>query len=164
MKLKASRIFSMKQTQFLSKSQEETIKLGERLAHSLQSGDIIGLFGDLGSGKTTFTKGIARGLKIKEEDVNSPTFTLMNVYEGRLSLFHFDLYRLDQIKEILNLGYEEFLYGEGVSVIEWAEKMGRLLPQNFLKVHLSSQDENQRLITFCAVGKRSQGILKNLKL
>ena len=134
------------------------------MAHALKGGDIIGLVGDLGSGKTTFTKGIARGLKIKEDEVNSPTFTLMNVYEGRLSVFHFDLYRLDQIKEILNLGYEEFLYGEGVSVIEWAEKLGRLLPPNYLNVGFENTSENERLIKFLPQGKRAQEIIKRLKL
>ncbi len=154
----------MKTIAFFSKDREETILLGERLANHLTGGDIIGLFGELGSGKTTFTKGIALGLKIKKESVHSPTFTLLNVYEGKLLLFHFDLYRLDQIKEILNLGYEEFFYGEGVSVIEWAEKLGRLLPQNYLKVQFTNVNENERKIRFSAKGKRSEAILKDLKL
>ena len=149
---------------YLSKNREETVKLGERLAHALKGGDIVCLSGDLGSGKTTFTKGIARGLKIKEEAVNSPTFVLMNAYEGRLPLFHFDLYRLDKEGEILNLGYEEFLYGNGVSVIEWAEKLGELTPKDFLKIQFENKSENERLLTLLPLGKRAKEITGHLKI
>ena len=154
----------MKPTEYLSTSREETIKLGARLARFLQQGDIVCLFGDLGSGKTTFTKGIAKGLKINEELVSSPSFVLLNHYEGRLPLFHFDLYRIDDTQEVFSIGYEEFLYDDGVAVIEWAERLGILLPQNYLKVQFSFGKENQRLMRFLAYGKRAREIIHQLKL
>ena len=154
----------MKSAEYLSKSQEETIKLGSRLAHVLKSGDIICLFGELGSGKTTFTKGIAKGLKIDEKTVNSPTFVLMNEYEGRVPLFHFDLYRIEKADEVLGLGYEEFFYDQGVSVIEWADRLGTLLPKEYLKIHFANSSKQKRLIHFHAAGERAKEIIGHLKL
>ena len=153
----------MKAASFLSKGRQETIRLGARLARALKKGDIVCLFGDLGSGKTTFTKGIARGLKIKETAVNSPSFILMNQYIGRLPLFHFDLYRIDNTKEVFSIGYEEFLYDDGVAVVEWAERLDVLLPKNFLKVQFACKKENERLIKFLPYGKRAKEIIKDLK-
>lgn len=142
----------------ISGSAQETIKFARNLAKQLRPGDILCLFGDLGTGKTTFVKGIALGLKVKSSEVNSPTFVLMNIYEGRLPLYHFDLYRLDNIREISRLGYEEFFYNEGISVVEWAEKLGRLLPQEYLAIELTHQGENKRLITLKPHGKRYENI------
>ena len=106
-----------------SESQKETMQLGARLAKLLKPGDIVCLYGDLGTGKTTFVKGMAKGLKISETEVHSPTFVLMNLYEGRVPLFHFDFYRLDDIQQIGMIGYDEFLYDDGIAVVEWAEKL-----------------------------------------
>ena len=128
-------------------------------------GDIICLFGELGSGKTTLVKGIARGLGIPGERVNSPTFVLMNHYEGRMPLFHFDLYRLEREKEISGLGYEEFLYdGNGVSVIEWAERFGKLLPPDGLRVQLFHKTRQERLIRISAAGERGVEWLRQIEL
>ena len=154
----------MKTARYLSKNRDDTISLGNRLARLLKTGDIVCLFGELGSGKTTFTKGIAKGLKINEKTVNSPTFVLMNEYGGGLTLFHFDLYRLEKREEILGLGYEEYFYDDGVSVIEWADRLGALLPKEYLKVHFANKSEDERLIEFGAEGKRARDIIAHLEL
>ena len=105
-------------------SHEETFAFGERLGRCLQLGDIIFLFGDLGAGKTTLTQGICRGLGVaKGEYIRSPTFTLVNEYWGTCPIYHIDLYRLDSFSEIEGLGLEECLFSNGVSIIEWAEKL-----------------------------------------
>ncbi len=148
----------MKAYSFISTRAEETIKFATHLAKSLRKGDILCLFGDLGTGKTTFVKGIAQGLKVKTSSVNSPTFVLLNIYEGKLPIYHFDLYRLEHIHEISRLGYEEFFYNEGISVVEWAEKLGELMPQEYLAVELTHQGENKRLITLKPHGKRYENI------
>ena len=151
----------MKTVTLLSKSADQTLRLGEKLAKHLREGDIVCLEGDLGSGKTTLIKGIAKGLKIAPAKVNSPTFVLMNAYQGRLPLYHFDLYRLAKREEIGAIGYEEFLYGGGVSVIEWAERLGPLTPKEYVRIELKHKDENERLIRLSAAGKRYFGILES---
>lgn len=109
---------------FQTSNANESQALGKRLGKTLRAGDIILLYGDLGAGKTTFTQGVAAGLDVdNEEYVRSPTFTLINQYQGRHPIFHIDLYRIDSHADILNLGFEELLYGEGVLIIEWAEKL-----------------------------------------
>ncbi|HQL05317.1 MAG TPA: tRNA (adenosine(37)-N6)-threonylcarbamoyltransferase complex ATPase subunit type 1 TsaE [Treponemataceae bacterium] len=125
---------------------EETIALGEKIGSFLQKGDIIALKGTLAAGKTTITKGIARSLGI-EEDVTSPTFTLISEYEGKIPLYHFDVYRLDTIEDFINLGSEELLYGNGVSIIEWSEKIFSELPDYTISIHLETQSDNSRKIT-----------------
>ena len=105
-------------------SHEKTLTFGEQLGRCLKPGDIILLFGDLGAGKTTLTQGVCRGLGInKDEHIRSPTFTLVNLYQGRIPVNHIDLYRLDSIAEIEALGLEENLFSSSVSIIEWAEKL-----------------------------------------
>ena len=151
----------MKAINVLSKSTDQTLRLGERLAKHLRKGDIVCLEGDLGSGKTTLIKGIAQGLKIAPEKVNSPTFALMNAYHGRLLLYHFDLYRLEAVHEISSIGYEEFLYGDGVAVIEWAERLGQLMPKEYLRVELKHKGENERSIKLSAVGKRYLHVIRH---
>lgn len=150
----------MKTVRILSRSTDQTLRLGERLAKHLRKGDILCLEGDLGSGKTTLIKGIAKGLNISAAKVNSPTFVLMNAYEGRLPLYHFDLYRLEHVHEISSIGYEEFLYGDGVAVIEWAERLGELAPREYLRVELAHKGESERSIKFSAVGERCSRIIK----
>lgn len=149
---------------FTTHQLEDTISLGRKLGTILEKGDIICLSGDLGSGKTTLTKGIADGLNIPPETVNSPTFVVMNRYVGRLPLYHFDLYRLDDPREIVNIGYEEFLYGNGVTVIEWAEKLGGLFPKEYLKIRLIFQNQNTRRIEISAQGKRAKDLIQQLSL
>lgn len=138
---------------YISNSEQETGLFARKLAGLLKPGSILCLHGDLGAGKTTFTKGLAEGLKIKPEKVHSPTFTLLNIYEGKVPLYHFDLYRMDDIKEILNIGYEEFLYGDGIAVIEWADKLKELLPPEFLKIEFKHEGEDKRSIAVSAQGK-----------
>ncbi len=148
----------------LSQSQKQTITIGKKLAGFLKPGDIICLSGDLGSGKTTLVKGIAAGLGIKSTEVNSPTFVLMNSYDGRMPLFHFDLYRLENEKQILMLDYEEYFYGEGVAVVEWAERLGKLFPPNAIKIELQHSGEEKRLIKIYAADINNQKLLAKLKL
>jgi len=110
--------------QFETQSPEETLSLGEKIGRHLAGGDIVCLFGDLGAGKTTLTQGIARGLGVpKETYVRSPTFTLVNQYEGKLPVFHIDLYRIASSQDLENLGLEETLESGGVAIVEWAEKL-----------------------------------------
>lgn len=132
----------------LSKSECETIKLGEKIAKQLKLGDLIALSGDLGAGKTTLVKGIAKGLGVKDyRYVNSPSFVLVKEYKGRMPLFHFDIYRLNNLKDIEDIGYEDYLGRRGVVVVEWAKKMGRILPKKYLDIVLKIKAPNERLIT-----------------
>ena len=147
----------------ISKSEEQTYKLGEHLGKVLQQGDIICLTGDLGAGKTAFTKGIGIGLDIKEF-ITSPTYTIINEYEGRISLFHFDVYRLEGVEEMYELGYEEYFFGDGAVVIEWADIVKEIIPQERLWITiLRGKEENIREIMFDASGERYQKVIKELE-
>ncbi len=148
---------------FISHSPQETINLGERISHFLKKGDIICLFGGLGSGKTTFVKGLASGLGVKKDAINSPSFVLIKEFKGKKhSLFHFDLYRLENLKEIFSLGIEEYLYGDGVSVIEWAERLKNISLDDFLKIEFKLKGPQQRLIQVTQQGKRYKNLLEAL--
>lgn len=141
--------------EIISKSVNNTIRVGNLIAKNSKPKDIICLFGQLGSGKTVLTKGIAQGLGIKRGKVTSPSFVLIREYpKARLPLYHFDLYRLKAQKDILALGYEEYLYGDGVTVVEWADRLNYLLPKEFLKIELFIKENSQRLLKFKAFGKR----------
>ena len=130
--------------EYILKSTKDTDKLAKKIASKLVGGEIIVLSGDLGAGKTTFTKGLCKALKIKE-NVTSPTFTLMNIYEsGRLKLYHFDMYRIEDESEAMELGLNEFFAGNGVCVIEWAENIKHLLPKNYIKITITKLGETQR--------------------
>ena len=153
-----------KSIQYNSTDEKDTIRCGEQLARHLKVGDIVCLQGDLGSGKTTLVKGMAKGLGVSPQKVHSPTFVLMNIYKGKSPLYHFDFYRLDKVQEIPIIGYDEFLYGQGVAVIEWPERMGDLLPTERLDIKLTHQGENERRLEFYAVGKRAQQILNHVTL
>ena len=146
----------------LSKSEKETIRLGEQLAKSLRRGDIVCLCGDLGSGKTTFVKGLAKGLKASPLKVNSPTFVLLNIYKGKWPIFHFDLYRLSRAQEIASTGCDEFFYGNGVAVVEWAEKLGEFIPKEYIQVRFVHAGKDKRSITISAQGNGVKGRLKQL--
>ena len=131
----------------ISQKIEDTIAAGARLAKKLKRGDVVALIGELGAGKTVFTKGIAGGLGVKDARyVNSPTFVIIKEYKGRLPLYHFDLYRLDESSVIDAENFEEYFYGDGVSVIEWADKARGLLPKKYFEVKLSVTGENKRKI------------------
>ena len=131
----------------ISKSTEETIKIGSKLAKSLKAGSVVALVGELGSGKTVLTKGIANGLGVKNvRYVNSPTFVIIKEYKGKLPLYHFDLYRLNKSSLLDWENFEEYFYGDGVAVIEWADKIRKLLPPKYVEVRLSVAGENKRKI------------------
>lgn len=122
--------------------------LGRKLGEKIKKGSVVALVGDLGSGKTVFTKGIAQGLGVKNARyVNSPTFVIIKEYKGRIPLYHFDLYRLDHYSSFDTMNYEEYFYGSGVTVIEWADKIKKLLPKKYIDVKLKVVDENRRKIS-----------------
>lgn len=135
-------------------SVEETISLAKKLGSTITKGTTICLTGDLGTGKTHFAKGVAEGLGITSS-ITSPTFTIVNEYHtGRLPLYHFDVYRVHNADEILQVGFEEYIYGEGITLIEWADLIESILPDEFLQVKIEkNQTENERIITFNSVGK-----------
>jgi tRNA threonylcarbamoyladenosine biosynthesis protein TsaE len=132
--------------QVLSKSAEETIELGRRLGAACTNGTVISLRGSLGAGKTVLAKGIAQALGINEAIV-SPTFTLIQEYDGKFKLFHMDLYRLSGTDEFEMIGGEEMLYGKGVTLIEWSEKIQEMLPDSTIYVDISIMPNQERTIT-----------------
>jgi tRNA threonylcarbamoyladenosine biosynthesis protein TsaE len=141
-------ISSAQEMILLSKSPEETFRIGEILAGGLERGAVIALMGELGSGKTCLTQGIAQGLGVPADyAVTSPTFTLINEYPGRKqTLYHMDAYRLAGCSDLSDMGYEEYLFGKGVMVIEWAEKIRQAIPDDALLVNLSYVEEKTRKI------------------
>jgi tRNA threonylcarbamoyladenosine biosynthesis protein TsaE len=130
---------------FHSKSTEDTLKLGQKIGAFLKANDVIALTGQLGAGKTTLIQGIAAGLGVKDY-VTSPTFIIINEYAGRLPLYHVDLYRLNEGLEIADLGIEEYFKRGGVTVIEWAERLGSLMPDSAEKIELKIVSEEEREI------------------
>ena len=131
----------------ISKSVEETIEAGAQLARRCKGGEVIALIGNLGAGKTVFTKGVAKGLGVRNvRYVNSPTFVIIKEYKGRLPLYHFDLYRLEHSSVIDAENFEEYFYGDGVTVIEWADRIRKLLPRKYVEVRLSVAGEYKRKI------------------
>lgn len=131
---------------FTTTSAEETVELGKKIGSFLKKGDIIAMQGTLGAGKTTITKGIAQALGINET-ITSPTFCLISEYEGKMPLYHMDVYRLDGAEDFANLGTEDILYGEGVSIIEWSEKIMEELPHKTIILKLEPHDDGTRTIT-----------------
>ena len=113
---------------YISKSLEDTQKIASEFAKTLQESDVICMYGDLGAGKTAFVQGLAKGLGI-EDHVTSPTFTIVNEYYGSMPLYHFDVYRIADSDEMYEIGYEEYVYGDGVSVIEWPQLIDDILPE-----------------------------------
>ena len=138
-------------------SVEDTTKLGINLGKLLKSGDIVCLTGDLGTGKTHITKGIAKGLGI-EDNITSPAFTIVNEYEnGRLKLNHFDVYRVSDPDEIYAIGFDDYIFSDAVSIIEWANYIEEILPQDFLHILIEkdlSQGEDYRKITITPYGEK----------
>ncbi len=146
--------------QIITQSPEETIKLGQNLSRYLKSQDILALFGDFGSGKTTLVKGIAKGLGVNTKIVNSPSFVLLKEYKGKIPLYHFDFYRIKDIEQIYRLGYEEYLFNQGICVIEWAQRLKRLLPKEYLAVKLFVKEDNKRLVKFIPYGARYSKLIE----
>ncbi|TYO96193.1 tRNA (adenosine(37)-N6)-threonylcarbamoyltransferase complex ATPase subunit type 1 TsaE [Desulfallas thermosapovorans] len=141
----------------------ETVRLGTILGGLLQAGDVITLNGDLGAGKTCFTSGVARGLGINRR-VTSPTFTLINEYNGRLPFYHLDVYRLTSPEELEDLGYEEYFYGSGVTIIEWAEQIERYLPSERLDIFIEKRPANEegRILKLIPRGIRHNKLVEEL--
>lgn len=131
---------------FKTKTAEETIELGKKIGSLLKKGDIIAMQGTLAAGKTTITKGIAQALEIKD-NITSPTFCLISEYEGKMPLYHMDVYRLDGAEDFAGLGTEDMLYGNGVSIIEWSEKVMSELPKKTIILKLEPQEDGSRIIT-----------------
>lgn len=150
----------MKKLEINSLSEMEDF--GYRLGCLLKGGEVITLNGDLGAGKTSLTKAIARGLGI-EEHITSPTFTIVNEYEGRLKLYHFDVYRLESPEEMYDLGYEEYFYSDGVSVVEWAEIVYEVLPEDKLDIYIYRGDgDEERQLKLVAFGSRYEKLVEEL--
>lgn len=144
-------------------SVEKTMWLGQQLGLQLISGDIIALIGDLGGGKTWFTKGVAIGLDINPNDIVSPTFTLVNEYRGKQQLFHIDLYRLQNKSEILALDLEDYFSREGIVVIEWADRWPGGIPEERIQVELKIINDHTREVEFSANHLRAKEIIGALK-
>lgn len=155
-----------KMAQIKTFSQDETMLVGKALGSILMSGDLVCLSGDLGTGKTAFTNGIACALGI-DEYITSPTFTIVNEYKTKVSLYHFDVYRIGDPEEMYDIGFEEYLYGDGVVVIEWAELIKDILPKELIWVTISkelSSGVDAREISICFTGEKYKGYIDRLEL
>ena len=146
----------------ISHSVEDTVLLGERLGRLLEPGCFVALTGELGSGKTQFVRGVATGLGIDGSvPITSPTFTLINEYrQGRLKLYHFDLYRLGGVDDAAELGFDEYFHGDGVCLVEWAERLGSELPAERLEIQFEYAGETERQISIIHHGSNHEALLK----
>jgi tRNA threonylcarbamoyladenosine biosynthesis protein TsaE len=149
---------------FITESGEETIQAGRDLAPLLEEGDFVGLVGELGSGKTWFTKGIALGLGVSEGTaVTSPSFALVNDYPARFTLVHMDVYRLETLEEFVSAGLEKYLAGKGITVMEWADRWPEVLPPERLEVRFEVLDEHRREITLSGSHPRAVEIIESFR-
>lgn len=142
--IKSDQIFS----EYASSSVQETKDIGRQIAKKLKNGKIVAFLGNLGSGKTSLIKGLVNEINsTKEDDISSPTFTYLNIYPGTVDVFHFDLYRIKNEEQFLNMGFDEYFDKNGICLIEWSEKITSLLPPNTMVVHLlEEENENKRKI------------------
>ena len=148
-----------------TRKEEETAHIGKLLGSVLNQPLVIALDGELGSGKTVFVRGAAAGLDVEEQQVSSPTFVLLKIYPGRLPVYHFDFYRLCAEDDLLELGFEEYLPGDGIAFIEWAGRLPQLLPQNYLQVNLERFEDDQgegRRIWFVPFGTAAARAVESL--
>ena len=139
-----------------TKNEEELQSLGERLGYLLEKNDVLILTGELGAGKTTFTKGLAKGLQISQM-IKSPTYTIVREYEGRMPLYHLDVYRIEGDADSIDL--DEFLFGSGVTVIEWGHLLGEALPADYLELEILKDGEGREVV-FHAHGQRATELLQ----
>ncbi|RMF88710.1 MAG: tRNA (adenosine(37)-N6)-threonylcarbamoyltransferase complex ATPase subunit type 1 TsaE [Nitrospinota bacterium] len=148
----------------LTTSSEETMAWGARLGALLQPGDLVCLYGEIGSGKTTLTKGIVQGVGgIAKEAVTSPTFTLLHIYQGRFPVYHFDLFRIGSLEELEEIGYREYFQGDGICIVEWTEKGEEILPLERLDIFLSfGEREEERKIILKPQGERFRHLCRQL--
>lgn len=130
---------------FITSSPEETIELGFKIGKKLKKGDVIAMQGTLAAGKTTITKGIAKALGV-EDTITSPTFCLISEYSGKMPLYHMDVYRLEGSDDFVNLGTDDMIYGDGVSIIEWSEKIMDELPKKTIILKITPTEDNKRII------------------
>ena len=149
--------------QYKTKSPEETVRFGEKIAKLLKSGDIVAFEGELGAGKTCLIKGIASGLGITDK-ITSSSFVLMRPFNAKFPVYHFDLYRLCDKEELIDIGYEEFIFSDGVSLIEWAEKMGDWIGNSYLLIKIEYDDDNAewRNIYLEGCGERYENFINEL--
>ncbi len=146
----------------ITSSPEQTWQIGQMLGSRLEPGDMVCLYGDLGAGKTSLAYGIALGLDVQNQYITSPTFAFVNEYTGRIPLYHIDLYRIKDPEELENIGFEEYIDSDGVTVIEWAERAEDELPEQRLSVYLSYINDHSREIGFLAEGERYEKLLREL--
>ena len=148
----------------ISQSEKQTRSWGKKLAQLLEGGEIIGLSGEVGSGKTCFARGVAEGLGVGSNAwIRSPTFTLINEYHGRLPVYHIDLYRVSGHDQQEDLDLREYLYSDGVCLVEWVEYLAENRAGEFLEIRFAHAGENRRKLTLAAHGERYQRILGGLK-
>jgi tRNA threonylcarbamoyladenosine biosynthesis protein TsaE len=147
---------------FITNTVEETIELGKKIGGSLNPGDIVCIDGDLGSGKTHLTKGIALGLGI-DDHITSPTFNIVNEYEGRIKLYHFDVYRVNDPDEIAAIGFDEYIFSDAASVIEWSDYIKELIPDDHIQINMANESETRRSISIQFFGKRYDKIKEVLQ-
>ncbi len=152
--------------EIVTHSPEETFRLGEHFAKYLKPGAVLAFHGDLGAGKTVMIKGICRGLGIEAEDVTSPSFTVMNMYNGKIPVFHFDFYKIQSYEDVSGFGIEEYFYDDGITLIEWAERIDPYLPEDIIPIVISRlkpehrKSENDRYIS---IGNLTPSVLTALK-
>jgi len=159
LKIKHSSVFSV-----VSRSSLQTRNLGKRLGKLLKGGEIIGLTGELGSGKSCFVRGVAEGLAVGEKAwIRSPTFTLINEYHGRLPVYHIDLYRVGSPRDMQELDLVEYLFSDGVSLIEWFDHLPAGEAEEYLNIKFEHVNGNQRKLTFVAYGSRYDQIIEDLR-
>ena len=152
----------MKLQSFPCDSLEQTQSLGRRLGESVQPGTVISLVGNLGAGKTQLATAIATGLGINSDEVSSPTFMLIQEYQGRIPLYHFDTYRLKDIHEFEDLGVDEYFFGDGVCLVEWGDRFQELLPADLLRIEIQILGESQRQFDMTANGPLSEQLIAEL--
>ena len=149
----------------MTRSPRQTMSWGSRLGRLLKGGEIVALIGELGSGKTCFVRGVTQGLEVgKEAWIRSPSFTLINEYHGRLPVYHIDLYRVEGRAQLEGLNLREYLYSDGVSLIEWFEHLPADEVDEFLEVRVAYVDGNRRQLTFSPHGQRYEEIIEGLRI
>ena len=147
----------------ITNNEDETVALGRRLGYLLKPGDFIALVGELGSGKTRFVQGAAASLEVESaEPVTSPTYAILHIHSGRLPRYHFDLYRLGGDEDAAQLGFAEYFYGDGISFVEWADRLSGEMPAERLTITFSHMGEEKRRIDFTASGERYEELMINL--
>jgi tRNA threonylcarbamoyladenosine biosynthesis protein TsaE len=153
----------MNNVKLISPNETCSLALGVKVGEQVEPSDVLALWGELGSGKTLFARGIARGMGVPQQvPITSPTFTIINEYQGRLRLYHLDLYRLTTPDELETLPWRETIFGDGIAVIEWPDRMGSLLPDKRWDIKFEFLDEDRRIITFAAHGESQEARLFQL--